>query len=142
VIPQPSPSPSFPKSQSPNPDPSARLYGGKGRNCQYPVACAPRTPPPSRRKVALPPPLPWPVPCRLRPAPPRVLVAIMTRVGTPDLLSGGACRACSPLAKGRTDQRPYYSPSLLMRTISCSSLRTEISSPYPFDLVWLFPVRK
>ena len=31
-----------------------------------------------------------------RPAtPPRLLVAIMTRVGAPDLLSGGACRACS-----------------------------------------------
>ena len=90
-----------------------------------------------------------------RPAtPPRLLVAIMTRVGAPDLLSGGACSSWCAMARdpagaprdwdtptlgvpvhtelvgilevatklAQSRSRPYHSPSLLMRTISCSSL--------------------
>ena len=74
---------------------------GKGRNCRTP----------------------WPVPSRdsapiapqgraaaaaaavARPATlPRLLVAIMTCVGAPDLLSGGACRACSSWRAMARDQ--------------------------------------
>ena len=52
-----------------------------------PVARAPRTPPHRAAAAA--------AAVALPATPPRLLVAIMTRVGAPDLLSGGACRACS-----------------------------------------------